>query len=638
MPYFEATEEQAAILAHDPGIHARVLAGPGTGKSATLVALIDQLLAGSPAPRVRLLTFTRAATGELAMRVSEHPSAAAERPSTIHSFAISVLLANPGTGDFPRPLRVADDWEYKQIVRPTLARRTCVSVRDLDKLVREMAAAWESLEPEHDPGVDEAMRSRFLGSWNEHRRIYGYTLLHELPHALRQALIEHEDLEGIGYDLLVVDEYQDLNACDLNVLHRIADRGCSLVAAGDDDQSIYSFRKAAPAGIQRFPEEYPTSGDYTLSISQRCGRRIVEWSRFVIEGDPDRPKKPQLCAAEGSPDGEVALLAFDDQDAEAQGVAALVERLVEVDGLEPQDVLVLLRSDHNGRFSNLIKAALDVIGIAYSDPEAVTRMLAEPNNRRLLAVCRLLAHRQDSLAWATLLHLTSGIGDAFFCYIYQRARAWSVQFGEALLDTHAAGFPDAPTAPARLASEQVEAVTAWLSEHPVPDPENDAAGIRWGEWIVQAAGTDVAPAPTADLAELLDALDETIDAGGSLGSFLGQIQPLGQDRARNESQAVRIMTMAGAKGLTVRAVILAALEEQIIPRQESPLDEERRLLYVALTRAREFVYGTWARRRTGPTARAGAGRAQTRRTPTHFLKDGPVETSDGRAYIEQLAP
>ena len=90
-----------------PGIHARVLAGPGTGKSATLVALIDQLLAGSPAPRVRLLTFTRAATGELAMRVSEHPSAAAGRPSTIHSFAISVLLANPGTGGFPHVLFVS---------------------------------------------------------------------------------------------------------------------------------------------------------------------------------------------------------------------------------------------------------------------------------------------------------------------------------------------------------------------------------------------------------------------------------------------------------------------------------------------------------------------------------------------------
>jgi superfamily I DNA/RNA helicase len=86
------------------------------------VALVDRLVLGDPAPRVRLLTFTRAATGELAKKVSAHPVAAAERPSTIHSFAISTLLRNPGAGDFPEPLRIADSWEYKNIVRVTLAR------------------------------------------------------------------------------------------------------------------------------------------------------------------------------------------------------------------------------------------------------------------------------------------------------------------------------------------------------------------------------------------------------------------------------------------------------------------------------------------------------------------------------------
>ena len=105
------TGEQTAILGHDHHRHARVLAGPGTGKSATLVALVDRLLEGNPAPRIKLLTFTRAAIAELAKKVSEHPAAAAERPSTIHSFSISVLLQNPGTGDFPEPLRIVDKWK-----------------------------------------------------------------------------------------------------------------------------------------------------------------------------------------------------------------------------------------------------------------------------------------------------------------------------------------------------------------------------------------------------------------------------------------------------------------------------------------------------------------------------------------------
>jgi ATP-dependent DNA helicase UvrD/PcrA len=192
-----------------------------------------------------------------------------------------------------------------------------------------MAAAWESLEPEQDPEVDAATRARFLGAWDEHRRIYGYTLLAELPYALRQALIDHPDLQGVDYNLLVVDEYQDLNACDLAVLHLIAERGCSIIGAGDDDQSIYSFRKAAPEGIRRFPEEYDGAEDFTLSVSQRCGSNIIEWATFVIEGDPDRPNRPRLRPVDDAPPGEVALLSFDGHAAESRGVAQLVQKLIE---------------------------------------------------------------------------------------------------------------------------------------------------------------------------------------------------------------------------------------------------------------------------------------------------------------------
>jgi DNA helicase-2/ATP-dependent DNA helicase PcrA len=178
-----------------------------------------------------LLTFTRAATAELAKKVSDHPAAATQRPSTIHSFSISVLLQNPGAGNFPEPLRIADDWEDSEIVHPTLARRANIHVNRLGNLIREMAANWESLQPALHPRVDPAERARFLGAWNEHRQIYGYVLLSELPYALRHALSNHPDLEGLNYEMLIVDEYQDLNACDLDVLRLIAERGCFIIGA-----------------------------------------------------------------------------------------------------------------------------------------------------------------------------------------------------------------------------------------------------------------------------------------------------------------------------------------------------------------------------------------------------------------------
>jgi DNA helicase-2/ATP-dependent DNA helicase PcrA len=628
MPY-EPTVEQEAILAHDRHRHGRVLAGPGTGKSATLVALADRLLDDDPALRIKLLTFTRAATAELAKKVSDHPAAAAERPSTIHSFSISVLLRNPGTGDFPQPLRIADKWEDKHIVQPTLARRAGVRVTKLDNLIREMASNWEFLEPRENPHVNPADRARFLGAWGEHRQVYGYTLLAELPHALREALHNHPDLDGVNYDLLIVDEYQDLNACDLELLHLIAERGCSIIAAGDDDQSIYSFRYAAPEGIRRFLEDYPGCADYPLSVTRRCGRRIIEWASHVIEGDPDRAQgRPRLTSAEGSPPGEVALLAFPNETSEAHGVADLIHHVVQ-HGVPAEEILVLLRGDHNETFSRPIKARLDDLGIRYSDPELIERILAEPANRRTLATFRLLVNPRDSLAWASLLSLASGIGGTFSEYIYERARPRHVQFGQALFDAYEANFPDGPRSSTR-AGALIREVTAWLDAHPFP---GDAPECGWGHWMVETAGGDTVPAPSAACAALLHALGDLAEPEQGFSRYLSQITPLGKDRALAEGQGVRIMTMGGAKGLTVRATVIVGLEEGIMPRPDTDLGEERRLLYVAMTRAKEYLFGTWARRRRGPTARAGAPRVQDRRNYTGFLRGGPVTSQDGPTYL-----
>lgn len=631
MPEFRPTNEQASILSHPVGRHARVLAGPGTGKSVTLVQLLDGLLQSPEKPRIKLLTFTRAATAELAKKVLEHEVDAAERPSTVHSFAIGVLLRNPGAGGLPEPVRVADDWEYETIVQPGLSRRSGIPSRTLKKLVKEMAANWQSLTEERDPSIDASARARFLGAWGEHRTTWGYTLLQELPNALLMALRNHPDLVGIDYTVLIVDEYQDLNACDLEVIKRIAARGCAVIGAGDDDQSIYKFRKAAPEGIRRFQDDYPGAANYPLSISQRCGQKILEWATHIIEGDPDRPRdRVRLRCAERAPDGEVALLAFSGHVAEARGIAQLVGGLIDKEGLAPTDILILLRGDHNKAFSNPIKEELERLGIAYADPDAVKRMLAEAPNRRLLALCRLSDNRTDSLAWASLLHLHGGIGPAFVDYVYQLARESGVGFGAALLQGYEMSFADGPTAPSRGAKLVVEESLKWIAAHPVPEEQPEAG---WGHWLIEVAGEDPNIRPTEELRVLLVAIDEGSEPEQDLSRYVGHIGPVGKDIAQTQSQGVRIMTMSAAKGLTVRATIVAALEEGVMPHQGGERSEERRLLYVAMTRSREYLFGTWSRRRQGPTARSG--RASTdRRTCSQFFEGGPIESEDGSAFLE----
>lgn len=634
MPYVP-TPEQQAILDYRPGIHARVLAGPGTGKSATLVALMNELLQEIPRPRIRLLTFTRAATADLARKVSAHPAAAAERPSTIHSFAIAVLLANPGAGDFPEPLRIADDWEDDNIVVHTLARRARVQVRPLKRLIQELSANWESLREQEDDRIDPAERARFMGVWNEHREIFGYTLLAELPYRLMGALAAYPDLDGIAYDLLVVDEYQDLNACDLRVLHLIAERGCSIIGAGDDDQSIYSFRKAAPEGIRRFLDDYEGAVDYPLSVTQRCGNAVVEWANYVIQGDPDRSAdRLPLQPCPGSPPGEAALLSFPDQTAEAEGVARLVEGLINIEGVPGEEILVLLRADYQGNFSRPIKDELDLLEIPYSDADSVKRTLAEPNNRKIIETFRLLDNEEDSLAWAALLSMETGIGDGFFDSVYQRAQHNRTKFSVALLTSYEEGFPDSPRTPARKAAALIESTRAWIEDYRALRDIPDAA---WGRTILEVIADGVAD-PSDEFAKLLNNLDEVVESEQNLGRFLNQIAPLGRDIALAESSGVRIMTMGGAKGLTVKAVIIGALETGIMPRPNSDLAEERRLLYVAMTRARLYVFGTWAQTRIGPTARSGEPRVGTRRHPSNFLDGGPVDSQDGQQYIATKWP
>jgi DNA helicase-2/ATP-dependent DNA helicase PcrA len=263
VPEYKPTDEQQRVLDHDPGSCGCVEAGPGTGKSATLVALIEKLLAGDKKPKIRLLTFTRAATAELADKVGGIPAAIIERPSTIHSFAISVLVRNPGAADYPEPLRMADDWEDDEIVRPTLARRMGVGKRVVDALLREMQANWEALVPEDDPEINPHLRAKFVGTWHEHRRVFGYTLLSELPDLLRQALIDHEDLEGIDHDLLVVDEYQDLKP---------ATSKCSIASQTGGARSSLRVMRISRSMASGRPLQRESGGSRT-TIPGRCATR-----------------------------------------------------------------------------------------------------------------------------------------------------------------------------------------------------------------------------------------------------------------------------------------------------------------------------------------------------------------------------
>lgn len=627
---FTPTAEQDAILRHPVGTHARLLAGPGTGKSATLI----EWLGRHPLARAKLLTFTRAATAELVAKLSTREDIDLDRPSTIHSFCISVLMQNEGVGGFPRPFRMADDWEFDELVSASLARRLHIDKRSTERLFTELAANWESLSPTEDERVDAPARSRFMGAWNEHRAILGYTLLAELPWALRSALASHSDLDGIDHSVLIVDEYQDLNACDLEVLHLISERGVAIVAAGDDDQSIYSFRKAHPAGIRRFLTDYVGAMDYPLTITRRCARRIVEWANYVIQGDLDRPvERGALRAADEGANGEVALLSFASNGAEAHGVGALAKHLATDKHIPYSEILILLRSDYNGQFSKPIKEELTQLGIAYTDANDAKAVFADLANRKTISILRLAVNGEDSLAWASVLHLAKGIGATFFDYIYERARASHSTFGHTLLQAYDAGYPDLSTVLRARATALVRDIKLAVTTISVPDEVPEAG---WGAFIIAQSASSASIQLSDEFKALLLNIDERVEDARTLERYLGQMAPIAKDIALEKTDRVRIMSLAGSKGLTVRAAIIVGLEEGIVPLEGRDLAEERRLLYVGLTRAEQYAFGTWALRRLGPTARTGRTQVHERRRVSSFVEGGPVVSEDGNSYLARV--
>jgi DNA helicase-2/ATP-dependent DNA helicase PcrA len=176
----------------------------------------------------------------------------------------------------------------------------------------------------------------------------------------------------------------------------------------------------------------------------------------------------------------------------------------------------------------------------------------------------------------------------------------------------------------------VVAVRSWMESRGLPDEPPEEG---WGRWILSVSREDLYGGFTSDLSELIGEVNGLVEPDLGLGRFLSLLGPLGDDALASRRAGVRFMSMNRSKGLTVEAVIIAACENDIIPRPDAPLAEERRLMYVAMTRARRFLYCTWAQRRTGPTARAGAPRVQERRTVSSLLRTGRVSSEPGDAYV-----
>jgi DNA helicase-2/ATP-dependent DNA helicase PcrA len=627
-----SVEQQQFIDGSGAG-HSRLLAGPGTGKSFTCVALLEHLAGSDPKPRCHMITFTRAATKELKAKFAEHEGELTERPpSTAHSFAMSLLMkANPDGN-----LRMADDWEKRWIIEEIIKSRMVaaghvIDVRGVRRLTEEMAAGWESLDGEKLELSDRnpVLAQAFIGAWQEAQRRLSFLHVSEIPY-LAMLLVEDQPGIATGLDVLVVDEYQDLNRAEVRLIRLLSEQ-LSVISIGDDDQSIYSWRQAAPDALLAFCVEYQAPG-FQLTKCFRCGPEILNPANAVIAAAAGRPAKPALESCSDEP-GVFAQLNFKSSVEEFNAIAAIVKARLGA-GVPPNEIAVLVRSSAN-KFRRELGQRLEASGIPITDQEWVNDALVEDEVRRLLALARLAIDPTDSLAWISLLRNTGGVGWSTLYKLYEIACQESCTFYEALQKEGKEGYPSlSPAAMAKVLKAVVgaEALVEKLQGEQLGAALGDGG---WGEWLIERGDpdqiTDDARAVFVGVGRML--MDE---GESSLATFVNQLQPLARDLADQEENAVRVMTMAQSKGLTVNTAVLAAVDDSTLPLPGGDYEEERRILYVAMTRATDFSVITYAQRRYGPTAMIGLKGGARQRSP--FLRGVPGIPSPeaGVAFVNGL--
>jgi DNA helicase-2/ATP-dependent DNA helicase PcrA len=446
------SDEHLKFLAHNPKRSARLVAGPGAGKSTICVAYLAKHTdpTNIESPRIRMLTFTRAATAELAEKMRARGLAGdIPPPSTLHSFALRILrqLAWPA---IPQPVRLADDWETDNLIRPQLSRflkaqgHGIATPTVVEALELEMAAGFESLDDEtfrfqSDPALGQA----YLGLWAQHRKRLGYLLIGEPPYRAGEAIVDME-VPPLDLDLLLVDEYQDLNKADIRLVKLLADSGIAVIAIGDEDQSIYKFRKAAPEGIRNFLSDFGAKDDYRLTKSIRCGRVILQSAQRLIDAAPGRQRQPPMEAAPGQKLGVSVYLSFENDGLEAVGIANIVEHRINA-GVSKRDIAILVRSRIAAWISEL-RPAFAARGIEIASDAWVKEALSDRNLRRTRAIANLVISPGDPLSWMTLLKLTHGISDAVIDTICNATKA-DETFTDALMRVCDDGLESLKNAP-----------------------------------------------------------------------------------------------------------------------------------------------------------------------------------------------
>lgn len=412
-----------------------------------------------------------------------------------------------------------------------------------------MAARFEALSDDLviEANIDPELRTAFISEWQKQRAVFGYSLFAEMPWYAYEMLIDHPEVDLGGLEILVVDEYQDLNACELRLVAALSGHGVSVIAVGDDEQSIYSWRMADPAGIRRFVTDYPKAVRFELTEARRFGQTILDISQDLIATSPNRdPLRSPITAMANADPGVFSYLRFADEHDESDGIVRIVQHYVE-SGVEPERIAVLSRSDFHGNWTASIREGLGEIGVATRNIRAAADPLRSDDARTIIACARLLMDEKDDLAWWTLLKLQAGCTDEYIRGLADSAFERGQRFHQ-VIQIHNEEPPAGTTRSRNAVQDAIDSIDSLRRE--IADVPEEGSFLDLSDAIARIKGLNLDDDYVGLVYEIEKRLKEQ-SPDLTLTDLLGQLEPVARDLAL-EAGGVAVMTIAGSKGADFR--------------------------------------------------------------------------------------
>ncbi len=635
LSHLNPPQREAVLCTEGPLL---VLAGAGSGKTRVITHRICHLLDKKvPARAILSVTFTNKAAAEMKERVVHMGGqrALGVTLSTFHSFGAEVLREHLYKLGWPKKFAIVDTGDQIALVRRAMKERQIDDkVFDPRKVLTLISRAKNSgTEPQPRPdgeGDDlDLVTHLVFPLYQLALKAQGAVDFDDLITFPSRLFEQHPDIKrhyAERFRYIMVDEYQDTNKAQLELLRHLGDAHHNVCVVGDDDQCIYSWRGAEVRNILDFEKLFPGGKEIRLEQNYRSNQVILDGANAVIEKNPDRRAKRMWSEVKGGP--RLTLCVAANEEDEARWVASEVKRAT-LEGISADEIAILYRVNAQSRFLEEFLREREVRYEVVGGSEFFDRREVKD----VIAYFKVIANPKDEISLLRIVNVPArGIGDVTMERLTAWALAHQLPLWEALRRA-----PEVDTLPAGAGAKVLEFVDLIVRFRQAFGHGNLAEVTRELLKEIDFMGAARAQAPSLASGDrkakavnsVLLSLENYEKREGRKASLLTYLNRLSLDTKDDEDEMhhlagrVTLMTLHGAKGLEWKLVFMVGLEEDLLPHSgmqgEAPNpEEERRLCYVGMTRARERLVMTRA------STRVKRGK-EIPRTPSRFLSDIPEQ-------------